>query len=66
MAVAMPTATMPTMSEIRAPNSMREKTSLPRPSVPIKCCADGDSKDSLDVDGIRIIGAISGAIIARM
>jgi hypothetical protein len=63
--VAIPTATNPTSKEILAPKSMREKTSRPKPSVPIRCEEEGDTR----IDSISIkfgsYGAMIGANRAR-
>ena len=37
-------AIRPTVSEVRAPNTSREATSRPKPSVPSQCRADGPAR----------------------
>src|SRR5208283_1282393 len=57
----MPTAINPTLREIRLPHITRDKTSLPRSSVPKRCAVVGGERTLYTLIVAGPYGAISGA-----
>ena len=64
MATAIPEATMPTRSEVRAPYIVRTKRSRPAPSAPNQKCEFGPLGDP-EVVGHRVVGLVLRVPVIR-